>query len=55
LPGLLVVESQMAVYVSGLVQQVLFAFITLAPVMIVVRPTRVVSGTPVSKGGVISR
>ena len=55
LPGLLVVESQMAVYVSGLVQEVLFAFITLAPVMIVVRPTRVVSGTPVSKGGVISR
>jgi hypothetical protein len=33
LPGLLWVESQMAVYVSGLVQQILFALIVLAPVL----------------------
>jgi O-antigen polysaccharide polymerase Wzy len=39
LPGLLVVESQMAVYVAGLVQQVLFAFLTLAPAITVVHQT----------------
>jgi hypothetical protein len=33
LPGLLSVESQMAVYVAGLVQQILFALIVLAPVL----------------------
>jgi hypothetical protein len=33
LPGLLWVESQMAVYVSGLVQQILFALVVLAPVL----------------------
>jgi hypothetical protein len=55
LPGLLAVESQMAVYVSGLVQEVLFALIALAPVMIVVRRDRVVSGAPVSRAGVMSR
>jgi hypothetical protein len=55
LPGLLVVESQMAVYVSGLVQEVLFALLALAPVMIVVRPERVVSNTAVSGVRVMSR
>ncbi len=33
LPGLLSVESQMAVYIAGLVQQILFALIVLAPVL----------------------
>jgi len=55
LPGLLAVESQMAVYVSGLVQEVLFALLALAPVMIVVRPERVVSNTAVSGARVMSR
>lgn len=43
LPGLLSVESQMAVYVAGLVQQILFAVIVLAPVLELKsnrRPTR---------------
>jgi len=53
-PGLLAVESQMAVYVSGLVQEVLFALIALAPVMIVIRRDRVVPGAPVSRAGVMS-
>jgi len=34
LPGFLSVESQMAVYVAGLVQQVAFALIILAPVLV---------------------
>jgi len=33
LPGLLSVESQMAVYIAGIVQQVLFAIIVLAPIL----------------------
>lgn len=55
LPGLLVVESQMAVYVSGLVQQVLFAFLTLAPVLTVVRHDSGVSGSALSRARVVSR
>ena len=39
LPGLLSVESQMAVYVAGLVQQILFALIVLAPVLELRRDT----------------
>ncbi len=37
LPGLLSIESQMAVYVSGIVQQVLFSIVVLAPVLVLVR------------------
>jgi hypothetical protein len=33
LSGLLLVESQMAVYIAGIVQQVLFAIIVLAPIL----------------------
>jgi hypothetical protein len=33
LPGLLSIESQMAVYISGLVQQIFFSLIVLAPVL----------------------
>jgi hypothetical protein len=52
---LLAVESQMAVYISGLVQEVLFALIALAPVMTVLRPDRVVSDTADSRVRVMSR
>jgi len=54
LPGLLVVESQMAVYVSGLVQQVLFAFLILAPAITVVRRGSGESGVAFSQSRVIS-
>jgi hypothetical protein len=33
LPGLMSIESQMAVYISGLLQQILFAVVVLAPVL----------------------
>jgi len=33
LPGLLSIESQMAVYIAGIAQQVLFAIIVLAPIL----------------------
>lgn len=54
LPGLLVVESQMAVYVSGIVQQVLFAFLMLAPVITLVRRGSGASGNALSRAGVMS-
>jgi len=55
LPGLLSVESQMAVYVAGLVQQVFFALLTLAPVITVGRGDSRVVGAAISKAGAINR
>jgi O-antigen polysaccharide polymerase Wzy len=55
LPGLLAVESQMAVYVAGLLQQVFFALLTLAPVITVSRRDSCISGTALSRARVISR
>ena len=54
LPGLLVVESQMSVYIAGLAQQVLFVFLTLAPVITVVRRGDGVSGPALSRSRVMS-
>jgi hypothetical protein len=39
-PGLLVLEAQMAEYVSGIVQQILVAIIVLAPILQLVRHTK---------------
>jgi hypothetical protein len=55
LPGLLAVESQMAIYVSGLVQQVFFALITLAPVITVGRRDSLLPGTPISRARAMTR
>jgi hypothetical protein len=49
LPGLLAVESQMAVYVAGLLQQVFFALLTLAPVIAVGRHHSRLSDTAISR------
>jgi len=54
LPGLLSVESQMAVYIAGLAQQVLFAFLVLAPVITVTRRDVHVSETDLSRARAMS-
>lgn len=55
LPGLLAVESQMAVYVAGLLQQVFFALLTLSPVITVGPHDSRLSETAISKARALSR
>jgi len=47
LPGLLSVESQMAVYIAGIVQQAVFAMVVLAPIIQVHKDAKAYSERPI--------